>query len=54
MNGSGMETVTDGKGDIISSTDINNFIPLLVGKVLLVVENIPLGVHGSSIYYRAD
>mmetsp|Transcript_36510 Transcript_36510/g.88489 ORF Transcript_36510/g.88489 Transcript_36510/m.88489 type:complete len:474 (+) Transcript_36510:709-2130(+) len=48
IDGSGTETITDGKGDIIFSTDIKNIIPMLVGEVLFVVEDIPLGVDGSS------
>mmetsp|Transcript_19197 Transcript_19197/g.27998 ORF Transcript_19197/g.27998 Transcript_19197/m.27998 type:complete len:333 (-) Transcript_19197:631-1629(-) len=47
-DGSGAESITDGKGDIVLGADVEDFVPMLVGKVFLVVEDVPLGMDGST------
>mmetsp|Transcript_3529 Transcript_3529/g.5111 ORF Transcript_3529/g.5111 Transcript_3529/m.5111 type:complete len:276 (-) Transcript_3529:692-1519(-) len=48
VNRSRTETITNGEGNIIFGTNVENLIPMFVGKVLLVVEDIPLGMDGST------
>lgn len=42
------ETVANGQRDIIGSTDVQNLIPVGVGKVFCVVQQTELGVDGAA------
>ena len=42
------EAVADGEGDVVLGADVEDVVPVLVGEVLLVVEDVPLGVDGAA------
>mmetsp|Transcript_18421 Transcript_18421/g.40109 ORF Transcript_18421/g.40109 Transcript_18421/m.40109 type:complete len:256 (+) Transcript_18421:667-1434(+) len=48
VNGSGTKTISDGESNVVLGANIKNLIPMIIRKVLLVVENAPLGMNGSS------
>ena len=43
---SGPEAVPDGQRDVVLGADVEDLVPVLVGKVLLVVHEAQLGVDG--------
>mmetsp|Transcript_651 Transcript_651/g.1028 ORF Transcript_651/g.1028 Transcript_651/m.1028 type:complete len:435 (+) Transcript_651:690-1994(+) len=47
-DGSRSKTISNRKSDVVLSTDVKDLIPVFVGKVLLVMEDIPLGMDTSS------
>mmetsp|Transcript_33447 Transcript_33447/g.99629 ORF Transcript_33447/g.99629 Transcript_33447/m.99629 type:complete len:676 (+) Transcript_33447:411-2438(+) len=45
---SGTESVTDGKGNVVLGANVENVVPVLVGEILPVMEDVPLGMDGSA------
>mmetsp|Transcript_1487 Transcript_1487/g.3133 ORF Transcript_1487/g.3133 Transcript_1487/m.3133 type:complete len:451 (+) Transcript_1487:730-2082(+) len=45
---SGTKTITDGEGNVVLGANVKDVIPMFVCEVLLVVEDVPLGVDGTT------
>lgn len=48
MNAARPEAISNGERDVIFLANLQDFIPVLIGKVLPVVSETPLGVNGAA------